>query len=225
MFLLKPILQKIDEKETIRYSGGKKDAAIDKSLLKDVLNQALIYASPSSVWQIYDYKNGVVQAVDENYAITSEKLSFHLNACTKVVIMAVTVGSRIEDRVGELFASSDYAKAVLLDAAATAAVEQAADAVCSFIAAEQAKLGFSIGARFSPGYGDWDIKEQPAIIKLSCAQHIGVSANKSLMLIPQKSVTAIVGLKPCQNEPKTKKTACDSCSQVGCQYKKGEIEC
>jgi len=48
--------------------------------------------------------------------------------------------------------------------------------------------------RFSPGYGDLPLEVQPALLEAAQAHRIGVTAAPSLMMIPQKSVSALIGL-------------------------------
>jgi cobalamin-dependent methionine synthase I len=51
--------------------------------------------------------------------------------------------------------------------------------------------------RFSPGYGDLSLSVQSDLLNvLDARRNIGLTLSDSLMMIPQKSVTAIVGLKP-----------------------------
>ena len=50
--------------------------------------------------------------------------------------------------------------------------------------------------RFSPGYGDFDLKYQKDILEyLDANKKIGISLTDSLMMIPTKSITAIIGIK------------------------------
>lgn len=54
--------------------------------------------------------------------------------------------------------------------------------------------GYSTVIRFSPGYGDWTIFDQVKILKLLKANKVGVKAIKSCIMVPEKSVTACIGL-------------------------------
>ena len=49
--------------------------------------------------------------------------------------------------------------------------------------------------RFSPGYGDLPLALQADVFwALDCTSKIGVSLSESLIMSPQKSVTAIIGI-------------------------------
>jgi len=50
--------------------------------------------------------------------------------------------------------------------------------------------------RFSPGFGDFGLEHQKAILDLVNAERLlGITVNKSYMMSPMKSVTAIMGIK------------------------------
>ena len=51
-------------------------------------------------------------------------------------------------------------------------------------------------ARFSPGYGDFSIQYQKEILAvLEAGKSIGLSMTDGCMLIPTKSITAIIGIE------------------------------
>ena len=50
--------------------------------------------------------------------------------------------------------------------------------------------------RFSPGYGDFSLEHQPALLSLLDTQRrIGLTLSEGGMMLPTKSVTAIVGIR------------------------------
>ena len=53
-----------------------------------------------------------------------------------------------------------------------------------------------LAPRFSPGYGDLPLEIQSDIFRvLNCSTKIGLTLNKSLLMTPTKSVTAIIGIR------------------------------
>ena len=79
--------------------------------------------------------------------------------------------------------------------------------------------------RFSPGYGDWPLEDQLDMIRLTEAYKIGLSLSTSLMLIPRKSITAIIGLykeTTSQAKEKTNHTTkgCANCNKLDCPARK-----
>ena len=189
-----PLLQ-IDPKETRRYAGLMKAKDFDEQMILDACEDGLLLAEPRGIWTLYDYdcKSQTV-AAEPPFHIEGEKIGAHLAGCDKVILLSATVGEAIEDEVTARFQRGEYASSVLLDAAATTAVEQIADGMEKAIAPQMAREGYGMRWRFSPGYGDWPLEQQPELIRTSRAESIGVHLSSSLMLVPRKSVTAIIGL-------------------------------
>ena len=148
-------LLKIDPKETRRYAGLMRAKDFDERLIEDACQDARLLAEPHGIWQLYDYdcEKQIVKA-DPPFHIEGTKIGKHLSGCDKVILLAVTVGDAIEDMVTKRFADGEYASSVLLDAAATTAVEQLADGMEKAIKPKMAAQGYGMRWRFSPGYGD-----------------------------------------------------------------------
>ena len=76
-------------------------------------------------------------------------------------------------------------------------VDQAADAAEQSIRDEIADREETIyfTSRFSPGYGDYPITHQRDMLAyLDAARKIGLTLTSADMLVPTKSITAVVGL-------------------------------
>ncbi len=82
-------------------------------------------------------------------------------------VLGVTVGEDVERRSEQLFKQGNYTVGLLLDAAATTAVEQVADQVNEVINNIAKKQGYAPTWRFSPGYGNWPLEIQPQLAKSS----------------------------------------------------------
>ena len=171
------------------------------------------------IWKVYDY-DCETRAIKYEPAFFIEGASIvsHLSGCEKVACIAVTVGENVEREVTRNFSAGNYVASILLDAAATAAVEQAADAIEKVIAREVARESFKMRWRFSPGYGDWKLENQREFFKLTGAEEIGMRLSSALMLIPRKSVTAIIGLEKVTSNEKIHraKKSCATCSKLDC---------
>lgn len=136
-------LLKIDPKETRRYAGLMRAKDFDERLIEDACQDARLLAEPRGIWQLYDYdcEKQIVKA-DPPFHIEGTKIGKHLSGCDKVILLAVTVGDAIEDMVTKRFADGEYASSVLLDAAATTAVEQLADGMEKAIKPKMAAQGY-----------------------------------------------------------------------------------
>jgi len=86
---------------------------------------------------------------------------------------------------------------VIFDSAATALVERAADAANARARAYAAKQGSFTSWRFSPGYGDLPLAVQRDFLAaLDATRQLGITLTPSNLMVPTKSVTAIVGVHP-----------------------------
>lgn len=123
--------------------------------------------------------------------VKSASLSAFLRRSESCVFTAMTLGMGVERFLNSI--PEDLAsKKLLCDAAASAFTEGACDTLQKLIAAEYRR----VTGRFSPGYGDLSLDFQPILLKeLNAARLLGITLNDSFLMIPRKSVSAIVGVK------------------------------
>lgn len=224
MPLYHPRLTTVDLDETRRYAGLSRKADFPPALLAEACTQAQLLAMPKGVWQVYAYdQEAHTILADKPLVLTADGIIKHLIGAVEVAVMAVTIGLPLEQEVSNLFSNNQYTLGLLLDAAGTTAVETACDAVCTVIGQHAAHSGLTAGRRFSPGYGGWSIEVQPEVLDLASGAAIGLSVTDTKMLVPRKSVTAVVGLYPYHhslNLPHQQEIACNKCGQPGCHARK-----
>ena len=210
---------KIDAAETRRYAGLRKAQNFDEKNILDACEEALLLLNVRGIYKIYDYdcEKHIVESAPP-FEIVGNSIIKHLAGCEKVACIAVTVGENIENEVTKKFEAGNYVSSVLLDAAATAAVEQAADEMEKAINRVVAKESLKMRWRFSPGYGDWKLDNQKNFFYVTGAPEIGMNLTESLMLMPRKSVTAIIGLEKIVSDKSNVKIkkSCANCSKVNC---------
>lgn len=134
----------------------------------------------------------------------------HLAESTEIVCLAATLGIEADRRIKK-YQVTDMARAAILDAAAAAYIESYCDGI------DFGREGMYPTLRFSPGYGDYPLSMQPQILKAVRAEKIGITSIESHMLLPSKSVTALVGL---QNTPICTQDKCALCKKENCTYKR-----
>lgn len=146
-------------------------------------------------------------------ALPGQSVKKHLAGCHTCLFLALTLGDGVE-RAIRAEQAADMAKAVILDALASTLTEQYADAAQAFLAAEAKEAGEFLTPRFSPGYGDLPIALQADFLQLLDAQRaIGLSVSHSGILLPRKSITAIVGIA--DYPVKGHLAGCDECALFG----------
>ena len=212
-------LTDIDTVETKRYAGLRNVRNFDEKKLLDACEEAQILLETQGSWFFYDYdyKNQTILS-EIPVIISGKSISRHLENCDKVICMAVTIGESIETEITNKFDRGEYIASILLDAAATTAVEQAADAIEKKIKQDISSKGYSMRWRFSPGYDDWSLSQQLEIYNLSGAESIGIRLSDSMMMIPRKSITALIGLykKEVNDKYIEVKNKCKNCNKNNC---------
>lgn len=116
----------------------------------------------------------------------------HLEGCSRVAVMGLTLGMGIDNLLRRT-QIRDMALTVMLDCGASVMVEQLCDEFEEKIK-QETKEQYST-FRFSPGYGDYPLSEQGRIARyLDASRKIGLTVTGSSIMIPRKSVTALIGL-------------------------------
>jgi 5-methyltetrahydrofolate--homocysteine methyltransferase len=139
----------------------------------------------------------IYKTVDINCSILQgNDIKTHLDGCNEVIILAATLGLQVDELIRRT-ESSNMAEAVVLDALASAAIEQLCDEAEAEILSKYAqKEAAAPRRRFSPGYGDFPLEVQRELLALLGAKKkIGLYVSESNLLIPRKSVTAVIGVK------------------------------
>lgn len=127
--------------------------------------------------------------------VLSTSLSKNLKDCRECFVFTVTLGIGVDRYLGKLALTSP-SNHFIADAFASAYAESAADKVETFLCGN-----LKHRPRFSPGYGDLDLSCQAKVLELTTAGRLlGISLNKSLLMSPMKTITAIVGIENEQNQ-------------------------
>ncbi|MBQ7035085.1 MAG: Vitamin B12 dependent methionine synthase activation subunit [Clostridia bacterium] len=120
--------------------------------------------------------------------IQSKNLAKNLSGCKEAFLIAVTLGLEVDRLLLRLSAQSS-ARHFITDGLASALAEAACDA-----AEAQIKGKLTCKPRFSPGYGDLPLSMQQALLQFLRADRIGITLTKNTLMVPQKSITAIMGI-------------------------------
>lgn len=127
------------------------------------------------------------ESLDCAVPLLGSDIKRHLEGCPAAAVLVATLGAGADMLIRRTQLTS-MAKAVAIDAVASALLEEYCDEICGSI------KGIST-PRFSPGYGDFPIEAQPFLLNACKAHKIGVSCLESLMMIPSKTVSAILGIQ------------------------------
>lgn len=124
-----------------------------------------------------------------------------LAECQRATVMALSLGAELPreaelcNKKGELYRSS------LADLLGSHGVEMLAESFCAYLQQKALVSGKFATLRYSPGYGDWQLSEQPKVFAFldNCQGKIRLSDN--YLMEPVKSITAVIGWS---NQPQAK---------------------
>ena len=126
-------------------------------------------------------------------SVASQGLSQMLSGCEQAVVMVLTVGLEV-DRLIMAEHIRGLASGYIADAVGSALVESLADTVCE-------RIGENTTNRFSPGYADLPVELNKKILhRLNSESTVGVKLTDGMLMVPMKSITAIVGIKENRKE-------------------------
>ncbi len=203
----------IDPKEVavyMSYFSAKADESVNSLICdctKEFLNSANFCACCVKV--PVKIENGVDLGFMK---VKSESLQKNLCGCDYAYILAATTGieaHRLIERNGII----SPLKGIVTDCVGSAAIED----FCNKINLSLENPEF-LRPRFSPGYGDLPLECQRDIVEfLQTKKNIGMSLTESLMMVPVKSVTAIIGIGKEKN--KCTGPGCMICQNDNCPYR------
>lgn len=215
-------LTELNENEILLYLGyrGQEYPAEIREQIKRCEREVVTASQPRLIWRRLPADEAFFSALH----LEGKDIRELLEGCSEAVLMAVTLGQGI-DRLLTKSSVSNMADAVIMDACASTAIENVADNFEFDLRREVEAEGLFLTDRFSPGYGDLPLSSQRQLCAaLDTGRKIGLSLSPSLLMIPGKSVTAILGIS---DEPKAlRKRGCESCSLFrSCAYRREGRNC
>ncbi len=194
---------KVSQKEIERYLGYK-GAAPDERILAEIdkaLEELDRAAAPAYIFQEFplEIRQAPAELSFAGLAVQSASLSRNLAGCHKIVVLAATIGIGADRLIARAQVRSMMRSSVF-QAAGAAMIEAYADDVNRRLRDAYVKKGLYLRPRFSPGYGDLSLALQKDIVRiLNTPKTIGVSLTDGCLMVPSKSVTALIGVSSKDN--------------------------
>ncbi|MBR4456540.1 MAG: hypothetical protein IKS32_09990 [Solobacterium sp.] len=214
----------VPRSEIFRYLGQKQTEESQAELgvlIEDSLAQLKREAQPRSITQAVPLQidGETIQICDT--AIHSQSLLRNLRGCSQVILMACTLG-RGADRLIARAQLRSVLLAAVMNACANAMIEAYCDEVNQQAAEQMKQNGLYCRPRYSPGYGDLPLTFQRDFFSLlPVTRSIGVVLNDSLLMVPEKSVTALIGVS--EADSGCSKGGCETCAvHNSCAYSRTE---
>ncbi len=180
-----PTLPAPDRNLILRYARGTHAAGVD-ALLDEVICEGTPALKPKLCFAVLPVSLTGDTVIFDTVSVRSRGLAAFLAGADHAVLFAATVGPDADRLISRAGATSPV-RALLLDAFFTERVE----ALCDLFTAQYTKPD----DRFSPGYDDLPLDFQKTMFSLlDCPRKIGLTLGESLLMMPTKSVTAIIGI-------------------------------
>lgn len=202
--------------EVLRYMGQQGDDPEITQVARDAIHLLPRFMAPRSF--------SVCVPIAQLDFLSGKDIRHHLYGCSDVYILCATLGAGV-DRAIRRAERRSMLNALALDAAAGDAIEAVCDQAEQALRAAEAARGRYVTGRFSPGYGDLPLSIQPQLLQIcDAARKIGLSVTENNILIPGKSVTALLGIS---DSPVTgQNKGCGTCSLAKtCEFRKKGTTC
>lgn len=208
-------------KEAVRYLGYGRHAVDDSTLalIKESFDDLDQIAGKRIICRIFDVSFLEADCLEiGTLYIKSKSLGKNMKGCEKAVVSGATLGVEVDMYMRKL-SITDMAKTVVMQACAAAVLEEYLEECQEQIRCDMREEGLYPRPRFSPGYGDFSIEHQGAVLRmLDAPKRIGLTMTDSGMLSPTKSVTAVTGLGRTQERCHAK--GCGACGKTDCRYRR-----
>lgn len=180
----------VNKREAMRYLGVKACDDTFDTMYNECLKEVQKASSPKAVYLCADIKISD-STVDFGFMrVNSVGLAKNLDGCSQAYVFCATLGIGM-DRQYERLSRISQAKATVFSAVGSAMAES----LCDYVNGELGE-GIETKPRFSCGYGDFCIKHQEEILNaLEAQKRLGVCLTDSCMMVPVKTVTAIIGIR------------------------------
>lgn len=212
----------VNRKEILRYLGYGRQEADERvsALIEECVGELFAAASPKCTYRIYPFRFLPDGVLDFTVLQTkSAGLSKNLKDCGQVILFAATLGAEV-DLLLRKYTMLHMSKAVVMQAASTAMIEEYCDQVNGRLKDDFLKKGLYLRPRFSPGYGDFPLECQVKLTAvLETGKRIGLMLTDGLLMMPSKSVTAVMGVSGRPFSCTVK--GCESCLKTDCEYRRG----
>lgn len=193
-----------DYAEVARYLGYGKKTPPDETvsqLIEKACSELGAVITPQAVFDTYDltlqtpdaitFAGTTLHSADLTRNLTGTPAS--TGACSQIILLAATLGPQT-DALIRRHQHLDKTYAAILQATGAMYIEAVVDKLNEQIKLEANKKGLCARPRFSPGFGDVSLEVQKTFFSLLPCSRIGLTLMDTLIMAPEKSVTAFIGL-------------------------------
>ena len=175
-----------DRRELLSYLRikGEPDAAT-ATLIDRATREIYDAIAITLLFRVFRMKDGV----------SSKTVAARCTGCDRVAAFTVSIGAEC-DRVVRRAGAVSAAYGTVADAVASAFAEAAAEAVEKEL---MRRYPQGLRPRISPGYGDFPLTAQADIFRALACEKQGIRLLPSMLTLPMKTVTAVIGIEKGMN--------------------------
>lgn len=215
------LTERIRLSEILRYLGYRNENPDEAvlSLIAECRGELAGVMTPRTVYRCFPLVwNGETDMEAGGLHLQSQSLAKNLRGCGEVILFAATLGSGV-DRLMNRYTKLAVSKAAVLQAAGAAAIEAYCDLCQEKLKGELAAEGKYLRPRFSLGYGDLPLTIQESFLQvLEASKRIGICLSDGGIMLPEKSVTALMGVS--REDPHCVTEGCEACPKSDCIYRR-----
>jgi len=214
----------IDVQRVFRNIGYRTDyrpSARVESLISEYVENVCHLIEPAYSYVIRDVEmvQGPRVVIEGSITFKSQVIARLLEQCQKVAVFLVTIGNHLEEMVCRLAEDKLVLQAAVLDAIGSDIAETVADFVQGKVGEVAGAQGLCISRRFSPGYCDWDVRQQRNVFRAMNGDCAGIRLTEGCLMLPRKSVSGVIGIGPSwanleQYNP------CETCDKLDCAWRR-----
>lgn len=175
------------------------------SIVESCIEELSEISKPKSIYRKFEIEN--FKLVGTNFELVGNDIKRHLVGCHSSYLLGTTLGVEV-DKLIKRYQYINLERAIVLDSCGSVCIEN----LCQILDDEIKSIEDSsyTTVRYSPGYGDFPITSQKSFAKvLELDRRIGVKINSLGIMIPRKSITAIIGVS--DNLPQNILDRCKIC--------------
>ncbi|MBQ5999206.1 MAG: hypothetical protein IJL70_07040 [Treponema sp.] len=199
----------LNKKEAARYSGyishGNAESGAEPggsffNLIDESCKKMQKILVPQAVYEEFDLS--IVCSDDEKVpeikfggiSFKSRDLAKNLKDCKKIILLAATIGTSVDMMIRRA-QQCGSADAAIMQGVGAMFIESFVDDFNERLCRDYELKGCRLHPRFSPGYGDVPLEIQKYFFSLLPCSKIGLSLMDTLIMAPEKSVTAFIGIE------------------------------
>lgn len=210
-----------DRREVLRYLGyreGQPESKVEE-LVESCMEELSGAVDPKYLSREYRLKLLPDGTIDGScFRVKSQNLSRNLAGCEGIILFAATLGMGA-DYLIQRYNKLSVSRAVVMQAAAAAMIEAYCDETCKKLCADYERRDLYLRPRFSPGYGDFPLECQPQILDaLEAGKRIGIKLTGGCLMLPSKSVTAVMGIS--RQPVRCQVKGCEACGKTDCPFRR-----